>query len=259
MTLKVFCLLLLTALVSEASMQNPTANANERQPMAVDSLTPHTTADALRQRHIGLTQAALIRALKNTDPQVRYLAALKLAENRATDAVPQMLDALASETVEPTKVKLAMALAEIGNESGFKALEDGCQDRAWNIQTRVEAAEYIRDFRPDSTVCLNSLLEFTETASAGYRIQALTILSNLHDLSPEDSQKVMHAVLNGLQAPQPAVRIAASHAAVELGDIVAVPEMEKALTREQEEPIRSQIERDLTVLRGKRDQANPNR
>lgn len=258
MTPRFSCLLLLMVFMAEAGAQNATQNANERQPAAVESLTPHTVGESLRQRHIGLTQAALIQALKNTDPQVRYLAALKLAENRATDAVPQMLDALASESVEPTKVKLAGALAAIGSESGFKALEDGCQDRTWNVQTRVEAAEYIRDFRPDSTACLGALLELTETADTGYRIEALTILSSLHDLSPEDSQKILQAALNGLRAPQPAVRIAASHAAVELGNIVAVPELEKAITREHEEPVRSQIERDMTTLKGRQDRATPN-
>jgi HEAT repeat protein len=258
MTLRLFCLLLLFGHLSQASAQNPAENANERSPAAVESLTPHTVAESLRSHKIGLAQANLIGALKNTDPEVRYLAALKLAENKATDAIPQMLEALASEKVELTKVKLAMALAEIGNESGFKTLEDGCQDRNWSIRTRVEAAEYIADFRPDSTVCLNSLLELTETASAGYRIQALTILSTLHGLSPEDSQKILQAALNGLRAPQPAVRIAASHAAVELGNIVAVPELEKAITREHEEPVRSQIERDMTILKGKQDRATPN-
>ena len=169
------------------------------------------------------------------------------------DALPQMLEALASEKLDLTKVNMALALAVLGNDAGMDALQSGCQDRNWGAQARVEAAEYLTNLQPDSTVCLNALLELAETAPTGYRIQAFSILAKLHDLSAEDSQRVFTAVMSSLQAAQPSLRIAASQAAKELGNIAAIPELEKALTKEQEDPVRFQMERDLAGLRGKRD------
>jgi HEAT repeat protein len=84
-------------------------------------------------------------------------------------------------------------------------------------------------------------------------------LPKLHDLNAKDSQRALEAVLNNLQASQPAMRIAASQAAVGLDNLAAIPELEKALAKEQEEPVRSQIERELTALREKRDRATTSR
>jgi HEAT repeats len=246
MTLKIFCLFLLLSFTSAAQI---TTEANNG-PLP-------TIGESLRRHNVGLTQPDLIRALKSSDAEVRYLAALKLAENKATDALPEMLEALASEKVDLTKVNIALALGALGNDAGVIALQDGCHDRNWGAEARTEAAEYLSNLRPESTVCLNALMELAETAPTGYRIQALSIMPKLHDLNVEDSQKALEAVLNNLQASQPSMRIAASQAAVELGNLAAIPKLEKALAREQEEPVCSQIERDLTALREKRDRATP--
>jgi len=53
--------------------------------------------DLLREDHIELTEPSLIRALKNPNPEVRFLAAMKLAEDKAIDAIPAAKEALAAE------------------------------------------------------------------------------------------------------------------------------------------------------------------
>lgn len=244
MTLKIFCLFLLLGFTSAA--QTTTEGNNGLLP---------TIGESLKRHNVGLKQPNLIRALKSPDAEVRYLAAQKLAENKATDAIPEMLEALTSEKVDLTKVNIALALGALGNDAGVIALQDGCHDRNWGAEARTEAAEYLSNLRPESNVCLNTLLELVGTAPTGYRIQALSILPKLHHLNMEDSQKTLAAVLNNLQASQPSIRIAASQAAVDLSNLAAIPELEKALAREQEGPVRSQIERELTALREKRDRA----
>ena len=58
-----------------------------------------TFGEVLKRHNIQLTQPALVDALRDTDPEVRYLAAHKLAEDKAVETIPAIKDALASEKV----------------------------------------------------------------------------------------------------------------------------------------------------------------
>src|ERR1700757_1227436 len=78
-----------------------------------------TFGELLRRHNIELTQSALIAALKNPDPDVRDLAAQKLAEDGATEATPAIIQALAAERVPWTRMNIALALAEMGESIGF--------------------------------------------------------------------------------------------------------------------------------------------
>ena len=58
---------------------------------------PPTFGELLKRHNIQLTQPALVDALRNADPEVRYLAAHKLAEDKAVETIPAIKDALASD------------------------------------------------------------------------------------------------------------------------------------------------------------------
>src|SRR5260370_9412407 len=77
-----------------------------------------TVAELLKRHNVELTQSALVGALRNPDPEVRYLAAQKLAEDKAVETIPQIMDALASEKVPLTRMNIAFALAQFGEETG---------------------------------------------------------------------------------------------------------------------------------------------
>ena len=64
---------------------------------------PQTFGDLLKRPNIELTQQGLVDALRNTDPEVRSLAAHKLAEDKAVETIPAIKDALASEKVPWTR------------------------------------------------------------------------------------------------------------------------------------------------------------
>jgi hypothetical protein len=87
-----------------------------------------TFGELLRRHNIELTQSALIAALKNPDPEVRDLAAQKLAEDKATEAIPAIMQALSSEKVPQTRMNVAFALAVMGESVGFDTLEDNCKN-----------------------------------------------------------------------------------------------------------------------------------
>ena len=69
------------------------------QPSSQDNGPGLTFGELLKRHNIQLTQPGLVDALRNTDPDVRYLAALKLAEDKAVETIPAIKDALASARV----------------------------------------------------------------------------------------------------------------------------------------------------------------
>jgi HEAT repeat protein len=85
--------------------------------------------DLLREDHIELTEPSLIRALKNPNPEVRFLASMKLAEDKAIDAIPEVKEALAAEKVPRTRVNLAVGLGLLGDPGGRDELEGLCADQ----------------------------------------------------------------------------------------------------------------------------------
>jgi hypothetical protein len=85
--------------------------------------------DLLREHNLELTEPALIRALKNADSEVRFLAAMKLQEDKAVDATPAIREALAVEKVPRTRVNMALALGLLGDSIGKTELGKICADR----------------------------------------------------------------------------------------------------------------------------------
>jgi hypothetical protein len=84
-----------------------------------------------------LTEPALIAALKNPDPDVRFLAAMKLSEDKATDAIPQVKEAIAVEKVPRTRVNMAVALGLLGDPGGHHELKRLCADTGFPPEFRL--------------------------------------------------------------------------------------------------------------------------
>jgi HEAT repeat protein len=84
------------------------------------------------------------------------------------------------------------------------------------------------------------------------RAQAASLLPRFQDLSPQESQKILQGVLKALEAPEPAVRLAASHALNEMGNKSAIPDLQKAVANEQDKTVRSQLQTDLQELQQKK-------
>src|SRR5262249_51240562 len=75
-------LLLMAVLLLFLSSQNAFAEA------------PPTISELLRQHNVELNRQGLICALKSPDADVRYLSAMKLAEDKVADAIPAIKEAL---------------------------------------------------------------------------------------------------------------------------------------------------------------------
>jgi HEAT repeat protein len=214
-----------------------------------------TIDEALQSHHIELTKPALVKALRNQDAEVRSLAAQKLAEQNATETIPAILDSLTAETMPGTRVNIAFSLAQLGEARGFNALQDTCRDPGMRPDLRVLAARYMRDLKHEDAICRSALVDMLQSpADPDARAQAASLLPRFQDLSPQESQKILQGVLKALEAPEPTVRLAASHALNEIGDKSAISNLQKAVANEPDKAVRSQLQMDLQELQQKKNQ-----
>jgi HEAT repeat protein len=210
-----------------------------------------TFGELLKRHNIQLTEPALVDALKNADPEVRDLAAQKPAEDKADEAIPAIVGALASEKVPWTRMNIAFALAHLGNPVGFDTLEENCGNQQVAAGIRAQSAEYLLRFDREDAVCLSALLDVLRGASNGYRMQAASLLPKFHSLSTEDSEKAFMSLVRALHASDASVRMAAGRSLADLGDVRAIPELRDDAASERERAVRLQIEEDLRMLQEK--------
>jgi HEAT repeat protein len=196
---------------------------------------------------VELTKAALLDALRNADPKVRWLATAKLAQDKVSEAIPALLEALRAERLSSTRVNIALSVALPGHSDGFSALQDGCVDLTADIWVRLQAARYLLDFlkRPD-LACRNALLAVVRAQpSPDSMAEAVSLLRRARGLSREESEEILTVALKALADPEPAQKLAASKILVEPGDRSAMTYLRAAIDREQDETVRTSMQADL--------------
>ena len=211
---------------------------------------PETIAEALKRHHVALTRSSLVAALQNSDPEVRGLAAAQLAEEKATEAVPDIVQALTSEHAPLTRVNIAFALARLGNEKGVITLESACHESETVAGVRMTAAMCMVNFL-HRNACFADVLDVLDSRNddqAGNRMQALSLAPSFKGLSEDESQRLLAAAIDNLRDTTVVVRISASDALVRLGDASAVPYLQQAVSLEQDDVVRNALEDALKRL-----------
>lgn len=171
-----------------------------------------------------------------------------LAEDKETDAISAITEALNRESNPETHVNMALALAQLGSDKGDVSLTEACTDAHLAPMFRVYAAKYLLDLGKES--CLSTLESLVRSGTdPGVRVLALSQLARFQDAGAADSQAVLDSVLGALSDKESLVRIAASHALVSLKSVSAIPNLKQAIVAEQDEGTRSILEGDLRELR----------
>ncbi len=208
----------------------------------------------LQDHHIALTKDALLTALRNPVPGVRSAAALVLAAHGEKDAVPSILEALATETFQGTRISLASAAAELGADDGIAALRSMCGNTSWSAGLRMSAAwAMILRGRED---CLGNVLDvirFHDDSQAV--VAALNFLPRFKHVPAQEMQEIRNLVRMSLRSGTPWVRREASSALRQWGDAAALEELRSALAVESDDTVRAVVAGDLKSLEEK--QANP--
>jgi HEAT repeat protein len=91
----------------------------------------------------------------------------------------------------------------------------------------------------------------SENRTVGNRDSALELLPHFRNLTADESKKIFQLVVDRLHDSEPTVRMAASQSLASLGNAAAIPYLEAAIVREQEEGTRSVFELNLKKLQTK--------
>jgi hypothetical protein len=92
------------------------AVSQDSPPRIITAGPPVSLAEQLKQHHVELTRAGLLKALRSSDEQVKYLAALRLAEEKEMDAIPAI-----EETWQQRKYGLEQNAVELVDSDQFSA------------------------------------------------------------------------------------------------------------------------------------------
>ena len=224
---------------------------NPQQAPVVGHVQLSRYGDLLRQRGIELTEPALVNALKSTDPSVRFLAAMKLAEDKQADTIPAIKDALDVEKNPRTYVNIALALGLLGDPSGSTELRRVCADGAFPPEFRLYAVRYMFDLQfQKEEACLRAVQEIVLTdSSVSDRQSALELLIRFKGLTESESRYMLQLVGDRLDDPEPTIRMAAGQCLAQLGGQEAARSLERAITREKDAGVRSVLEKDLKKLK----------
>lgn len=221
-------------------------------PISVENGALPTVAEALRQHHIELTNEALVDALQNPDGEIRGLAAIQLAETKVRDAIPDIVSAVNKEKLPLTRANIALALTQLGEETGFSVLMSMCNDSGIPGHFRTLAARYLSDVNGGS--CLDAVLSILETDKEwSSHMAALDILPRFKNVSESDFRKMYALDVKDLTNQTPAVRLIASNTLVALGGDSAVADLQSAIAAETDEVVRTQMEADLRRLQEKQE------
>jgi HEAT repeat protein len=240
-------LVLVTLVLSFATLQSGVA---QKTP-GVGSAKLYRYGELLKEHKIELTEPALLEALKNPDASVRYLAAMKLAEDKAVNAIPAIEQALTAENVPRTRVNIALALGLLGDQAGIDELKNMCADKNFVPEFRLYAVRYMFDLHSEKDEdCLSAAEEILESKNANFgdRVSALELLPRFQDLTPDESRRIFRLFVSALEDSEPVVRMAASQSLAGLGNASAIPYLKAAIAREQEEGVRSVFDSELRKL-----------
>jgi HEAT repeat protein len=210
-------------------------------------------AESLRSHGIEISEPSLISALRNGDPEVRSLAALKLAEDHHFGATPSIEAALSVERVPSARIGLASALWTLQDPKGADHLRSMCSDSSLSIYVIVDVVRSLNVINESSAPCAGFILSYLDThKDSESRSVALWAFSSMYRWVPRGDADRMAAMLQEmLRAQDPSVRLGASHALVEIGQHSFAQAISDAMSKEQYPNVRASLQRDLAVLEKK--------
>ncbi|NJL28541.1 MAG: HEAT repeat domain-containing protein [Thermoanaerobaculia bacterium] len=204
-----------------------------------------TYEEQLKEYKIGMTRAELLRALQHEKLEVRWLAAGKLSDDDAKEAIPDLKKALAADKGWMNKINIGVALAWLGDASGLAALRETCRS-AEPKYLRIFAARYL--IEKDDTTCFDALLEILTKTDIDAKVGALGLLPRYkatHDYQQKSSKYIVAALAD----KSGHVQKAAISAVGSLGNEIAIPALEAAANQESDEDMRAALHAEIARLK----------
>jgi HEAT repeat protein len=202
-----------------------------------------TFADALARHSIPLTETALIAALKDSDGEVRSLAAAELAAMDDHPALPAISRAVDDERDPQVLVNLAGAASWLGSRHSLDQLQQVCQNSNMPSGVRLDAARYVSHRQLPGCFSAIEQIERTEQ-DASVRVLAVQAAASYQ--GQEDRAEALDA--SALADLDPTVRIAAADALRALHAAGATGALRAALQAEGDDTVREHLREAIRVL-----------
>jgi hypothetical protein len=204
----------------------------------------------LCEHGIDVSEPSLIAALKNTDPEVRSLAAAELAEKHNDLAKPDIENALSAETNTRARIYIAASLMSMRDPIGAKVLDGMCTDASLPIEDTVTVVQQIAMANHPTGICADVVLDAVEHANQDYeRMDLLTIFPLINKNVPKEKAARMVADAQNLLGSQDvSTRMRASQALAELGSIASIDSIRTAIINEPNPDIRAWHQPNLDKL-----------
>jgi HEAT repeat protein len=202
-----------------------------------------TFSDGLERHHIALTEPALLKALRDSDGEVRSLAAAQLAAMDDHPALKYIVRAFQDERDPQVQTNLAGAASWLGSQSAIKQLKASCEDVNVPALTRLDAARYISNKQmPDCFPAVQQIASIDQDATV--RVQAVMTAVSYRGQADGASMTAAHALQDG----DPAVRIAGADGLRTLHAANGIGALQKAIPLEADGTVREHLREALRVL-----------
>jgi len=219
----------------------------------ITNFPPRTLAEALRSKGINdLSEPSLIAALTNSDPQVRIMAANKLAEDHHDDATPAIESALAREQDLNAQVGLAEALWSLHDEKGVAHLHAICTDPSLSFEVLISAVRALKLTHSPAGGCAETFFAaMTRVKEPGELAMGASLLPAIYvDAKPGQRTRIL-ATLELLLADknqEAPVRLLSSQALSDIGTPECAQAIRAAIAQEQDPTVRTFFEATLKGL-----------
>jgi HEAT repeat protein len=216
-----------------------------------------TTGRALELHGYALTRESLMRALRDTNAQVRSMAAGELARQGDKEAVPAMLEALSSEKAIGTRVWMANALAKLGVAEGTSELRLICESGTASYYPRLVAAGYLLD--AEDATCRDQAIDIVRSISnlEGATRESLLVYGfslftgrNAPMFQPKAAE-IRELATTLLRDKERGVRMSASNALGEHGDATSLAALQEAAEVEADNVTRDRMLANVKILQDK--------
>ena len=236
------------------AFQQPRLFAQEFQ--VVSNFPPTTVANALRSKGVSdFSEQSLIANLHHSDPQVRILVAMQLAEDHHNDAASAIESALSREPDLPAQIGLSQALLSLHDEKGVVHLHAMCMDSSMNLMTLISVIDALSLSRSPAGVCAETFFSaMAQSKEPGEIAMAASRLARIYpDATPDQARRIV-TVLRSLLADnglEPTVRMESSRGLSEIGIPECAEAIRTAIAREQNPDVRTFFEATLKGLEKK--------
>lgn len=218
---------------------------------------PTSLEQALRSHGISdLSQQSLAAELQNRDPQVRILAANKLAENRDTGAITAIEEALSHEQSIDAQIGLSEALLTLNDRKGLAHLHSMCDDSSIRLQSMISVVRALRLIRSSASECAGTFIALMDqTKDSGELGMAASLLPFLYvDSKTEEAQRIVEKLRTLLldRKQQTIVRIMCGNALAKIDSPGSAAAIREAIMNEQDPNTKLALESALGTMEKKR-------